>query len=172
MLHQSRADKNVRKKASLSSANLYLPITFNKAKVLHDCSFCMQPKAKEKRKLPGAQTHGCAERCILCFFSCVFFSRVGKNQWARVTRNKEKTRRGLIGDTQHRLPSPTKNWDVADTDSGCCRDALHGANTPSWCGADIEPKMDRPCSIADTKAKFSCLCAQTACPASKLTELL
>ena len=42
-----------------------------------------------------AQTHGCAKRCILCFFSCVFFSRVWKNQWARVTRNKEKTRRGL-----------------------------------------------------------------------------
>ena len=29
------------------------------------------------------------------FFSCVFFSRVGENQWARVTKNKEKTRRGL-----------------------------------------------------------------------------
>ena len=65
-------------------------------------------------------------------------------------------------------PSPTKTWDVADIDSGCCRDPLHGANTPSWCGADIEPKVDGPCSIADPKAKFSCLCAQTACPASKL----
>ena len=28
-----------------------------------------------------------------------------------------------------------------------------------------EPKMDGPCSITDPKAKFSCLCAQTACPA-------
>ena len=62
-----------RKKASLSSANLYLPITFHKAKVLHDCSFCMQPKGREKRKLPSVQTHGCAERCILCFFLVRFF---------------------------------------------------------------------------------------------------
>ena len=29
------------------------------------------------------------------FFLVCFFSGVGKNQWARVTRNKEKTRRGL-----------------------------------------------------------------------------
>ena len=84
---------------------------------------------------------------------------------------------GLINGTQRLTPanqctcfqpSPTKTWDVADIDSGCCRDPLHGANTPSWCGADIEPKVDGPCSIADPKAKFSCLCAQTACPASKL----
>ena len=31
-----------------------------------------------------------------------------------------------------------------------------------------EPKMDGPCSITDPKAKFSCLCAQMACPVSKL----
>ena len=65
-------------------------------------------------------------------------------------------------------PSSTKNWDDADIDSGCSRDPLHRANTPSWCGADIETKTDGPCSIADPKAEFSCLCAQTACPASKL----
>ena len=84
---------------------------------------------------------------------------------------------GLINGTQRLTPenqctcfqpSPTKNWDVADNDSGCCRDPFDGANTSSWCGADIEPRMDGPCSIADLKAKFSCLCAQTACPASKL----
>ena len=34
-----------------------------------------------------------------------------------------------------------------------------------WCW---QPKVDGPCSILDPKAKFSCLCAQTACPASKL----
>ena len=87
----------------LSSANLYLRITFDKAKILHDCSFCMQPKGKGKTKTTLcvtnralSQTHGCAKWCILCFFSRVFFfSRVGKNQWVRVTRNKEKTRRGL-----------------------------------------------------------------------------
>ena len=69
-------------------------------------SACNQ-KAKEKRKPP------CAWRIVLylkrtavqnvafcVFFSCSF-SRVGKNQWARVTRNKEKTRRGLIEVLQH-----------------------------------------------------------------------
>ena len=73
-------EKNVKKKASLSSANFYLRITFDKAKVLHHCSFCWQPKAKENEShavrdepRPVAQTHGCPERCILCVFSCVFF---------------------------------------------------------------------------------------------------
>ena len=91
----------------LSSANLYLRITFDKAKVLHDCSFCIQPKGKGKTKTTLcvtnralSQTNGCAKRCILCFFLVCFFSRVGKNQWARVTRNKEKIRRGLTFETR------------------------------------------------------------------------
>ena len=54
------------------------------------------PVRDESVQCSIAQTHSCAKRCILCFFLvCFFFSRVGKNQWARVTRNKEKTRRGL-----------------------------------------------------------------------------
>ena len=35
------------------------------------------------------------------FLVCFFFSGVGKNQWARVTRNKEKTRRGLTQTHEH-----------------------------------------------------------------------
>ena len=52
------------------------------------------------------------------------------------------------------LSRATLNWDVTDIDSGCCRDTFHGVNTPSWCGAGIEPQTDGPCSIADPKAKF------------------
>ena len=69
----------------LSSANLYLRITFDKAKVLHDCSFCMQPKGKGKTKTTLcvtnralSQTHGCSKRCILCFSRVFFFLELGK----------------------------------------------------------------------------------------------
>ena len=63
-------------------------------------SACNQ-KAKEKRKPPCAWRivlylkRTAAQNVAFCVFSRVFFSRVGKNQWARVTRNKEKTCRGL-----------------------------------------------------------------------------
>ena len=59
-------------------------------------------KGKGKRKPRSAwRTAACSANARLrrtlhlVFFSRVFFSRVRKNQWARVTRNKEKTRRGL-----------------------------------------------------------------------------
>ena len=40
---------------------------------------------------PVAQTHGCAERCISCFFSCVFFLvELGKMN-ERVQRETKKT---------------------------------------------------------------------------------
>ena len=41
----------------LYSANLYLCINFDKAKVLHDCSFCMQPRRKGKTKTTQCVTN-------------------------------------------------------------------------------------------------------------------
>ena len=56
---------------------LYLRITFDKAKVLHDCSFCMQPKGKGKTKTTLCVTNRAlsgtaAQNVAFCvFFSCV-----------------------------------------------------------------------------------------------------
>ena len=74
-------EKNM-KKATLSSAYLHHYLEQGKGPAqLHNCSFCMQPKAKEKRKPPSAwrtvphmaQTHSYAGRSInFCFFLVVF----------------------------------------------------------------------------------------------------
>ena len=57
-------------------------------------SACNQRQRKNENS--PVHKHMAAQNVAFCvFFSCFFFLELGKSQWARVTRNKEKTRRGL-----------------------------------------------------------------------------
>ena len=81
--------------------------------------FLLATKGKGKRKPRSAwRTASYSANARLrrtlhfVFFLMFFFPRVGKNQWARVTRNKEKTRRGLSILTMKFLNGIEKFWNA------------------------------------------------------------
>ena len=130
-IYRSISRRMWRKKASRSSANLYSSYYLRQSKGLGPAplQFLLATKGKGKRKprsvwrtAPSvAQMPRCSEH-FCGFFSCFFFSRVRKNQWARVTRNKEETRRGLTAC----MTSVTRPW------YWCKRDSRESSPIFSW----------------------------------------